>query len=70
MQTLPCDKETYIAYSRELVNAIGAKKLCALGQFTPQALTGWKNRGIPIYWLLVLKARYPRQYKQAFRING
>lgn len=70
MSTLPEDKEQYIEGSRKLITLLGSKKLCELGHFSPQNLTGWRKRGIPMPWILVLKARYPRQYKQAFRING
>lgn len=68
MSTLPEDKEQYIEGSRKLITLLGSKKLCELGHFSPQNLTGWRKRGIPMPWVLVLKARYPRQYKEAFNL--
>ena len=68
MSTLPEDKEQYIEGSRKLITLLGSKKLCELGHFSPQNLTGWRKRGIPTPWILILKARYPRQYKEAFNL--
>lgn len=65
MKTLT-DRELYAAQTAEFISLLGTKKICRVCQRSPQALTGWKRRGMPLSWRLVFKQRYPAEFKKVF----
>ena len=60
------DRELYATQTAEFISLLGTKKICGVCQCSPQALTGWKKRGMPLSWRLVFKHRYPAVFRKVF----
>jgi hypothetical protein len=59
-------ENSYIENSKHFISLVGTKKLCEIGCFTPQSLTGWKKRGIPRAWALYLADKFKPEWNTAF----
>ena len=58
--------EEYIKSSNKFIELIGNVELSNVCGFTPQNITGWKQRGIPRSWSLFLRNKYRKEWDLAF----
>lgn len=64
-QDMKFDKN-YKERSARFIEVMGTKKICEICKITPQALTGWKRRGIPLAWSLYFSLKFKKEWSFAF----